>query len=615
MAEHQQVSKTRILALDGLRGLGIIFLVGYIFFQHLFPGGFVLTNYFFFITGILVFRKFHRKIVINESLNYCHFVIQYVERLFFPILLTVTLSTMLAYFISKDQYVNLKGMAFSSLLMVNNLYQWFAGHTFTNQTSTSTMFSHLWYFSMLGQFILLTPLLIEVTYKWHKRVSIAVNMLGIISIISMVLSAYLIATGWTNASVYFNPLARLSAYTLGGMFGLLMPLKWAPSEINQSLARGFNFASIIIGLFLFAILAFMYGNGSFAIQFGLSIVNLILIPLMMIGLRPGTWLNRFLTWNFLVHLGRKAYAYYLWSLPIFLLLPYLLSGLNQYYSLYQFVSLVILVIFANLTDILFGEGSIQLPFGQDFNFKDTPQRLRHLLNENGNFLKEKFASIVYLLLVLLGFFALLMSPQVESAKVQTSKAIMQTNASIIQQTQQADRNKNIVINNIQGLPQEVKLFANAMDITFIGDSIFLVAAPQLLEVFPKAVIDADQSRQLYNSISHIKELENKGLLKENVVVLLGTNSSFTKSQLNDLIETLGSNREIYFVLVGANRAWSDNANQKFIEAARQFANVKTIDWSSYRGANPSKFIDGIHPDQEASLELAKSIAEQLYRDR
>lgn len=607
--------KHKIRAIEGLRGLGILMVIGYMFFQHLFPGAYLYSNFFLFISGLLIFRKYHFFIASKREVKALSLYRQYYQGIFFPMLFVMVLSSLLAFLFKASAYQNIRMMGTSSLLLFNNLYQWWMGYAFVDMTNASSMFSHLWYLSLYGQLILLTPLLISLTYRWHKQVSLAVNILGVVTLVSMALTSYLMATGSTASAVYFNPLTRLSAFTMGGMFGLMMPLRWDPKPVQKPGQYWLNGISVLLGIIFYLMLSLMYGNGRFAVQWGLNLFTLLMVPWVMIGLRPGTWLHGLLTWQPIVNLGNKAFAYYLWSLPLVLLLPDVLRGLNQYYWLYQAITLLILVLFANMTYQLFWGANIQVPIGRHFDFKASHQALQDMMRQTGKMLLSKSVTFAYALVLILGFLAFAFAPANGDQEGQTVQKRIRDNTSLVLGTQSNDNTNTLVINNIPGLSQEVKLFANAMDVTFIGDSIFLVAAPQLLEVFPKAVIDADQSRHLYNAAYQVRALAEKQLLRDNVVVLLGTNSAFTSAQLDDFVQAIGSERSIYFVLVGANRAWSDRVNDKLTQAARTYANVKTIDWMSYVDANPSQFIDGIHPDQEGALALAKTIAEQIYRNR
>lgn len=82
--------------------------------------------------------------------------------------------------------------------------------------------------------------------------------------------------------------------------------------------------------------------------------------------------------------------------------------------------------------------------------------------------------------------------------------------------------------------EEVKK-AQGMDITAFGDSVILDAAAGLQEIFPKMIVDGEVGRQLYTSTPLIQKLDKDKLLKNNVLVGLGTNGSFTEAQFDEFM--------------------------------------------------------------------------------
>lgn len=597
--------------LEGLKGLGILIFLAYAFFQHLFPGGFIVANLFLFISGVTIFREFHLKFLKNGYLDQRDFYVKEYEKRFFPLLWTLTFAAVLSLFFSRFYDTNARMMTVTSLFMVNNLYQWSQGANFVQQGTTSSMWHHLWYLSLDFQMILLAPILFKTCYGWHKRPSLAINMLGIITFISMFLSVYLIGVGYSTSSVYFNPLARLSAFTLGGMLGVLIPIKWEPREASWEKRRIYEGISLILVLLMLILIAYMYGTGTSALQFGLSFSSLLFAGICLISLSPNTYLNRLSLWKPLGRLGNKAYYYYLWSVPVLALSQGHLTNAIPSYSLHQAFSLILLIGLAELTNILFGVRHLNLPFGQSFS-RGGYKKAKILFSSEQGYWSLRLITIVYSGIILFGIGILIGFGSKGSV---IDPDTLKANQEIISASQSMNATNPIVINNIEGLSQDAKLYANALEVTMIGDSVFLSAASQIKDVFPKAILDAEDDLSIYNSISHIQNLKNRDLLKSKVVVLLGSNSAFTKGQLKDFIEAVGLERTLYFMTGSAQLAWTYSNNANFQWAANEYGNVKIIDWSEYMKANPSQFADGVHPNATAALELAKVMAEALYNMR
>ncbi len=618
MVSNMQIGKSnqnRIEVLDGLKGLSLVIIIAYYYLQHLVPGGFVAVNLFFLIGGFLNFRIFKKRIILEQPMEYRNFLRRRFDKLFFPMLFMMIFMTVFIMFISPKNYMNLRNMGLSSLLFVNNFYQIITGSSFFAQTANQSVFAHLWYSSMYAQLILLTPLLIESCYKWHKSTSTAINMLSIVSLISMVLMWYLQTTGHEHSSIFFNTLARLFAYTLGGVLSLAMPYNLKPKAINSQTKRLLNGLGIAILWLMWMMIRYMYGTQPFAFRFGITLFTLLSLIVIFITLYPDTWLNKFFSFKPFVYLGKKSYTYYLWFYPIVLVMPELLKKVNRSYAVHIFVGCLLLVVFAEFAYYLIESRKIVLPFGQDSNIRKTRFQLKFLKNNSGKFKQVKFFSGFYGIILFIGLFGILLAPQTSAGVVQELAETFKHNEAIVDQTLSSNERPKIVINNIEGLEQEVKLYANAIEVTFVGDSIFLASAQQIIDVFPKAVIDANEARQLYNSVSDIESLKAKNKLAPTVITLLGTNGAFTKGQLDDYIEAIGENRMIYFVLISPNRAWTQQVNNELFKAAQRYGNVRLIDWASVANTHPDWLLDEFHPNEKGSLELAKLMANELYRQQ
>src|SRR5699024_6200042 len=91
-------------------------------------------------------------------------------------------------------------------------------------------------------------------------------------------------------------------------------------------------------------------------------------------------------------------------------------------------------------------------------------------------------------------------------------------------------------------------------ITFVGDSTLLASTKLIQNVFPKAVINGEVGRQLYNSVSVVNSLDQSGLLKPTVVTMMGSNGTFTAGQINDYIEAIGPEHDVFFVTSDTKRS-------------------------------------------------------------
>ena len=117
-----------------------------------------------------------------------------------------------------------------------------------------------------------------------------------------------------------------------------------------------------------------------------------------------------------------------------------------------------------------------------------------------------------------------------------------------------------------------------MEITAFGDSVLLGSTRNIQEIFPKAVVDADVGRQLYNSTDLLKELKEDDLLKDKVILALGTNGTANEAQFDELMQVIGD-RQVYLVNVYVpTQRWQNDVNSLLDKMATKYENVELIDW-------------------------------------
>lgn len=135
-----------------------------------------------------------------------------------------------------------------------------------------------------------------------------------------------------------------------------------------------------------------------------------------------------------------------------------------------------------------------------------------------------------------------------------------------------------------------------LSVTMVGDSVLLGASPSILAIQPDYVIDAKVSRQFIQAGAVLDSLEAQGLLRQTVVMALGTNGPFSVAKGQELINRLGSDRTIYWVTVyGRELAWQEDSNTTIRQLAAQNENVHIIDWSQAVSGHPEWLCgDGIH---------------------
>ena len=113
----------RLAFFDGYRGVLILLILTYYFFQHILPGGFLAVNAFLMVAGFFAFRHFYTAPTLRKSVSIKSYLKSRLERIFFPTLFMVLLVAAYIALFAPDYFYNLRNMGFSSLFFVNNYYQ------------------------------------------------------------------------------------------------------------------------------------------------------------------------------------------------------------------------------------------------------------------------------------------------------------------------------------------------------------------------------------------------------------------------------------------------------------------------------------------------------------
>lgn len=183
--------------------------------------------------------------------------------------------------------------------------------------------------------------------------------------------------------------------------------------------------------------------------------------------------------------------------------------------------------------------------------------------------------------------------QIPAEGVEEEALTQPENAAAEAQIQPEDAVENL---QEQGEAVEETAPAQPVPMTMVGDSVMLGGSPSILVSRPDCIIDAKVSRQFIEADSVLNSLEQQGLLRQTVVIGLGTNGAFSVAKGQELINRLGSERTIYWVTVyGRELGWQEAANATIRQLAEMNENVHIIDWSQAAAAHPEWICsDGIH---------------------
>ncbi|MGN0240231.1 MAG: hypothetical protein ACI4CS_00950 [Candidatus Weimeria sp.] len=149
--------------------------------------------------------------------------------------------------------------------------------------------------------------------------------------------------------------------------------------------------------------------------------------------------------------------------------------------------------------------------------------------------------------------------------------------------------------------------------TAIGDSVMLGASPEILKLYPDSVVDAKESRQVRQAPEIINSLKKKGQLKDTVIIALGLNGPFSKEVGQNVLDTIGSDHKIFWVLpYGNSVTYVNDVIDTIKSLADSNTNLRILDWPAAAKGHPEWFYhDGIHLKPSGQKGYAKWLKREL----
>lgn len=597
----------RSSALDGMKGLMILAIIFYYYYQNYLPGGFLAVNAFFAIGGYLAFR--HNKHMFHRDKVQYHFGAR-VARLWKPMFAMIVGTSAYIYLFAPTFLKNIRHLALASLFFVNNDYQLLNQQSYFVQSVNPSPFVHLWYVSIYLQLILLSIIIRRIFSKSNFLRMQECAILILLSVLSAVGMAGLYWLEQDPSHVYYLVSTRMFAFFFGGALSylcdgqLVLELEDENSRLPMQLLGIGSLVSLI------AMMVYFTGVQNLTYYFGMQLFTMATLIFMVAGLFDKTILNGLLRFRLFTAIGRRSYSYYLWFYPVHLILPAQLTMIEDSWVQVG-IQFVVIALLAEISYRLFEVESWKIPFGQRLRlsavrqfFKSEQKLLQKIMGT--------LISVIYLIGIGIAIVAIIQSVEGTSQTAQELEATIRRNQELVQQTTEEMTTATVDTNRQNMNRGQVA----KQPITFVGDSILLAAADKIQELFPNATIDGHVGRQLYSSNSLAAELSAQGKLSNTVVTILGTNGTLADGQLDDYIRSFGAERQIYLVTVSAPVNWRQDVNHKITNSITRFPNVHIIDWASFAENHAEWFYeDQIHPNAEGATELANFILEKIAENQ
>lgn len=578
--------------IDGLRAVAVMGVILYHLNIPWFQGGFSGVTVFFVLSGYLI-----TDILIDEwnktnKIDYLRFMIRRFRRLAPAVLVMIFTVTLWVIFSNHPSFDKLRSDFLPSLLYMTNWWYIFHEVSYFDSFGPASPFTHLWSLAIEEQFYLLWPLLMILgsTFIKRKRFRVLAVLAGVV--ISAWLMAFLYIPGEDPSRVYYGTDTRAFSLLLGAALAFV----WPSQRLSKTLPRHARIVLEIVGITSLLLIITLFVITSqfdpFHYQGGMLLLSIITTLEVAALAHPASKLAKWLSVKPLQWMGVRSYGIYLWHYPIIILTTPIVNtdGLNLWRIILQiFFTLILSELSYRFVEVPIREGKLKTLLT---GLKGLPINHQRIV----------LGSCAALLASFVGICVVFAS--------KTTVVVPYQEALIIEAFKEIEFNDDPAKVPV---PEEkiTKPEPDLKTITVIGDSILHDVAPYFKKHYPEATIDYRVGRQMSEVPEVIKTLDGSGQLGEYVFIQLGTNGSFVKTDLVNLIKDL-ENKKVYLVNCRVPRQWETSVNQTLEEVVKSVPNTVLVDWYSASEGHPEYFAqDGVHLTRTGGETYANLLVEQM----
>ncbi|MBE9887818.1 acetyltransferase [Enterococcus durans] len=611
MEKKKRLKKSRyITGFDGIRSLAVVGVILY----HLLPtsmkGGYLGVPIFFVVSGYLITDLLRQEWEQNGKINIWQFYVRRMKRLYPGLaFLLITASAYITLF-QRGLLNNLRGVVVSSLLYVNNWWQINNGLSYFDRFANESPFTHIWSLAVEAQNYLIWPVIFVLLMVFvRKRKWIFYTVLGT-SVLSAILMMILYTPGGDPTRVYYGTDTRLFSIWMGSALAFVWPSTRLKKNIPKQAKRILNLAGLISLLALILFFFFLDDHYSFVYYGGMFLVSIFCVILVAVTAHPGASLDRWLTNPVFTWIGKRSYGIYLYQFPVMIFYEAKVSDIADHVLIHTVIEISLILIISELS-----YRYIERPLAR-FDYSRTLQVVKGWF-KTPIISKQKPWLIPATLVVIVALVGFVTAPKdsVTADQKQLQAKIAESKKLAEESQKDSEKNDGTVDQAILDkyeLTVEQGKKAQKLQLTAFGDSVMLDAATDLKEVYPHVVVDGDVGRQLYASEPYIEELKKQNLLKDTVLIGLGTNGAFTEAQFDTIMSALGD-RKVYWVNVRVpTKRWQNDVNAMLADMEKKYDNLTLIDWYDYSNGHSDWFYDDqVHPNPEGMKHYIHLVSETL----
>ncbi|MCL2719081.1 MAG: acyltransferase [Lachnospiraceae bacterium] len=597
----------RIKWFAAVRAYGLFLVLGYHLFYDYFPGGFLGVDIFFTFSGFLITALIIEEVWKRDLFALFKFYKRRAQRILIPLYLAVIFTLPFLLLASPDLSVGITKQVSSALGLVMNWMQIVTGGSYESSLLPQ-VYIHTWSLALEMQFYLVWGLICAVLALFAKAIfadeskkvficfrSLVLIVSGIFAVCSYLYLQNMYNSDVSLDAIYFNTFARSMPFFIGSFAAAIWGVEhqkertagWQPKHIKLAV-----FGAIIITLGFAAVIFYDSIQYKFADEF-IYHYGFLLTSLLTVGLIYGTHALHCLTPpekdepRLLRGAADVSYDAYLFHWPLYVVFSTLF--INNLIA-----SLVTLTLTFILSALMFYKAErVFIPSGHESGLK------------NKGFVTAVVTGSLVVALIL-NAVVLFRAPAITSIETDFAISYVKQDADNIAALERKVQNisgqpvlydigRPLIMNllteseavsapepnltqteTVEQVPEVLApppepaplQLSVSGGVTVIGDSVPLGAAPAMQDLIPDCVVEAEVGRPVRDGNGILTDLQNRGELREFVVIALGTNGANNYEKLfNEMIETLNPGHKLIFVTPFDGRA---NDNSKLTNATAEW---------------------------------------------
>ncbi|MGZ4032059.1 MAG: acyltransferase family protein [Tumebacillaceae bacterium] len=573
--------------LDGLRTLAVFAVIAYHLNLGWAPGGLLGVGVFFVLSGYLITDILVAQWDRRERLDLKEFWLRRARRLLPGVIFMLLLVVSWLTIVDPARLTSLRGEVWAALLYVSNWRYIFHHVSYFESFGPPSPLGHLWSLAVEEQFYLVWPLLLALGLRFVRRRGWLAGAVFAGAAMSALAMALLYVPGTDPSRVYYGTDTRAFALLIGAGLALVWPSRKLQAAISVRARWGLDLAGVAG---LLGVLYMIWQTNQYDVSLyrgGLVLLSLATAVVIAVLAHPASRLGRVMGCAPLKWLGVRSYGIYLWHYPVIALTSPVVDteGFDVTRALLQVAATIVLAALS--------WKYVEQPIRYGTAAGKAKSLSRVETNRQKRVFGYRVAATFAVVLFSVSCFGLsgLHAPDLATAAA--------SSVPVSQPTQ--DTNNNEVPPSKPDTPPGPPAPITGEGITAIGDSVMLDAAPYLSKLLPGITVDGKIGRQMYEIPDVVKQLKVEGKLGSTIIIETGTNGPFTKDQMVELLDSLGSDKQIVLVNTRVPRPWEQVVNSTLSDVAASVPHTTLINWYEDSVGKDSYFYpDGVHLTPDGS---------------